>query len=86
VTDEGESKIVQLVQRRVDFSCFYCHLACIMYPRSKPIIVVHALPTCTEWEKVEKKKDDLERFLIKCGAHLHTPGFRWAKTNAPEKT
>lgn len=78
-----EKKVIHLAERRkveavetperVDFSCFHCEMQCVMYPRAKPISVQHGLPTCKEWSRVELKKDDLERFLIKCGVHVLVP-------------
>lgn len=58
---------------RVEFPCPHCKASCVMWPRSKPLAVQHSLPTCKGWQRVEGKKDDLERFLIKAGVHLLVP-------------
>lgn len=53
---------------RVDFDCHSCGRPCVMYPKSKPLAVQHALPDCDEW-----KKKETAAFLIKCGVHMHVP-------------
>lgn len=71
---EGGKVEVPETPDRVDFTCHHCKMPCVMYPRSTPIATMHAVPGCTEWAKVEGKRDDLARFLIKCGVHVHVPG------------
>jgi hypothetical protein len=58
---------------RVDFQCFECSRACVMYPRATPITVQHSMPPCASWRTIEMKADDLARYLIKCGVHVHVP-------------
>lgn len=57
----------------VDFECPECKQPARMRPREQPIPVEHSLPHCAAWEKIEGKKDDVERYLIKAGVHLHVP-------------
>jgi hypothetical protein len=57
----------------VEFTCPGCQRPCRMYPRATPIGVQHAIPACEEWQKIEGKKDDVERFLIKAGVHIYVP-------------
>ena len=63
----GKIDIVETPDR-VDFNCFSCGKPCVMYPKSKPLAVQHALPECSEWGK-----KDTARFLIKCDVHLLVP-------------
>lgn len=72
---KGEGQRVETVDvpECVDFDCPHCKGPCVMFPRSKPVAVQHGLPTCKGWQRVEKKKDDLERFLIRAGVHLLIP-------------
>lgn len=74
IQGSGE-KLIETVEtpERVEFNCHHCKGACIMYPRAKPIAVQHAIPACEAWITIEAKKDDLERFLIKCGVHVLVP-------------
>jgi hypothetical protein len=58
---------------RVEFACPQCNGACVMYPRASPVPVQHSVPTCKAWQEIEGKKDDVERFLIKAGVHIHVP-------------
>jgi hypothetical protein len=67
VIEGGKVEAVETPER-VDFACHSCSLPCVMYPKSKPLAVQHAIPECSEW----KKKDTLG-FLIKCDVHLHVP-------------
>jgi hypothetical protein len=60
----------------VHFECPECRAPCLLKPREKPISVQHAIPSCAAWEKIEGKKDDVERFLIKAGVHIHVPDVR----------
>ena len=57
----------------VEFDCPECKQPARMRPREKPIPVEHSLPHCPAWEKIAGKKDDVERYLIKAGVHLHVP-------------
>lgn len=57
---------------RIDFTCWKCGRPCVTYPRGGSA-TQHSLPTCAEWQKIEAKKDDVERFLIKSGLHISTP-------------
>ena len=59
---------------RVDFTCHDCKQPAVMYPLGKPISVMHSLPPCAEWKRIESDMDDLARYLIKCGVHVHVPG------------
>jgi len=59
---------------KVDFKCWHCKRPAVMYPRAQPIAVMHQIPACDEWKRIEKKEDDLARYLIKCGVHVHVPG------------
>ncbi len=64
---------VEELPEQVEFPCPSCKRSCLMFPRTKPIAVQHALPTCRSWKLIEGKKDDIERFLIKAGVHLLLP-------------
>lgn len=57
----------------VNFDCPDCRLPVRMRPLEQPISVEHAIPSCESWQKIEGKKDDLERYLIKAGVHIHVP-------------
>ena len=70
VIEGGKIDVVELPER-VEFECWKCKGWCVMFPRSKNA-TQHSIPVCKEWERIEKKKEDLERFLIKCGVHLLT--------------
>lgn len=59
----------------VDFLCPECSKPARMFPRAEPIGVEHSLPVCALWETVGKK-DDVERYLIKAGMHIHVPDVR----------
>lgn len=72
VIEGGKVQLVEIPER-VEFVCHACAVLCVMYPRSKPISVQHGLPTCNDWKRIEGKKDDLERFLIKAGMEVHVP-------------
>lgn len=80
MNEEKKPSVIELsdIPERVDFNCHDCERPCIMYPRSKPIAVMHSVPVCESWQDVEGKKDDLERYLIKCGVHMIVPGSRSA--------
>ena len=69
-TDEPLVKLAETPER-VDFTCWDCKRPCVMFPRAEPVPVQHAEPTCRTWESIVKKKDDLARFLIKCGVEIH---------------
>ena len=73
-THRGD-KLIETVDtpERVEFNCHHCKGVCQMYPRAKPIAVQHAIPACEAWTTIEAGKDDLERFLIKCGVHVLVP-------------
>lgn len=71
---EGGKVDVAPTPERVDFNCHHCKRPCVMYPKATPIAVMHSVPACEEWARIEKKKDDLARYLIKCGVHVHVPG------------
>jgi hypothetical protein len=70
VLEGGIAKIPE----RVDFECHHCTRPAVMYPLAKPITVMHSIPACDEWKRIESDKDDLARYLIKCGVHVHVPG------------
>lgn len=55
------------------FECPECRRDVVMYPRTAPMVVQHSIPTCRAWQRIEQKKDDLERFLIKAGVALLFP-------------
>lgn len=57
----------------VNFDCPECKAPARMHPNEKPIPVEHSLPHCAAWEKIAGKKDDVERYLIKAGVHIHVP-------------
>ncbi len=57
----------------VEFDCPECKAPVRMRPLEQPISVEHSIPSCAAWEKIEGKRDDLERYLIKAGAHIHVP-------------
>jgi len=57
----------------VEFDCPECKAPVRMLPREQPIAVQHAIPSCEAWAKVEGKRDDLERYLIKAGVHIYVP-------------
>jgi endogenous inhibitor of DNA gyrase (YacG/DUF329 family) len=57
----------------VMFDCPECQQPVRMRPLEQPISVEHSLPPCEAWRKIEGKRDDLERYLIKAGAHIHVP-------------
>lgn len=68
----GGDSLIEEVPEQKEFTCPDCGRSCIIYPRHKPVAVVHAEPRrdCRSWRNIEDKKDDLERFLIKAGVHL----------------
>ena len=66
------SKVIELPERE-EFVCPECKRSCIIHPRGKPVSVQHALPACALWLRVARGEEDLERFLIKAGAHLLLP-------------
>jgi len=68
VIEGGKVDTVEIPEQ-VEFTCPSCGLSCIMFPRSKPLAVQHAKPTCKLWNRGET-----QRFLIKAGVHLHVPG------------
>lgn len=70
---EGGKVEVAETPECVPFTCWKCAGPCMMHPRAKPIAVQHCIPACEEWKKIETKKEELERFLIKCDVHLHVP-------------
>jgi hypothetical protein len=72
VIEGGKVEAVEIPER-ADFTCWYCQNPAVIWPRSKPVAVQHSIPVCTEWQKVEAKKDDLERYVIKCGVHVLVP-------------
>lgn len=72
VVEGGKIETVEIPER-VEFTCWKCRGSCLVFPRAKPAAVQHALPTCTEWRRVAANMEDVERFLIKCGAHLLVP-------------
>lgn len=72
VIEGGKVELAEAPER-VDFTCCDCQRPCVMYPRADPIAVMHSIPACDEWKRIEKKKDDLARYLIKCGVHVHVP-------------
>lgn len=53
---DGETKLIDLQPERVDFACPDCRLNCILWPRSMPPAVQHALPVCEGWNKVGTEK------------------------------
>lgn len=53
----------------VEFACPSCGASCLLYPRTKPLAVQHAKPTCKLWDKQQTTS-----FLIKAGVHLLVPG------------
>lgn len=57
------------IPERSDFPCWNCGRACVTYPRAG-FATQHSLPVCSVWDSIQAKKDDVERFLIKCGFHL----------------
>ncbi len=57
----------------VNFECPDCGLPVRMRPLEQPIPVEHAIPHCPSWLKIEGKRDDLERYLIKAAVHIHVP-------------
>lgn len=65
-------EVVQIPEE-VIFNCPDCAADVRMRPRDQPISVAHSLPYCGTWEKIEGKKDDVERFLIKAGVHVLVP-------------
>lgn len=70
-----DEPLVQEVKlpERVEFPCWKCGLSCVLYPKSEPKNATqHAIPVCSEWERIVSKKDDLERFLTKSGVNLLT--------------
>lgn len=56
---------------RVDFKCWKCGEPCVLHPNNGNA-TMHSLPACDEWARIESKKEDLERFLIKSGVHMLT--------------
>lgn len=58
-----------------EFACPVCGRSCKLYPKSKPLAVVHAEPrrACSAWRSIEDRKGDLAQFLIKAGVHLLLP-------------
>jgi predicted RNA-binding Zn-ribbon protein involved in translation (DUF1610 family) len=72
VIEGGKVEEVEIPER-VDFACPQCGSACVMYPRNKPMAVQHSLPTCKLWDRVQGKKEDVERFLVKAGVHVLVP-------------
>ncbi len=65
--------VVPLPVDVVHFDCPECKGRVRMRPLEQPIAVEHSIPSCAAWSKVEGKRDDLERYLIKAGAHIHVP-------------
>jgi predicted RNA-binding Zn-ribbon protein involved in translation (DUF1610 family) len=61
------------VPELVQFACPECKQPARMFPRSQPIGVEHSLPPCKLWQNIHNKKDDVERYLIKAGVHIHVP-------------
>lgn len=57
----------------INFDCPECKAPVRMRPLETPISVEHAIPACEAWAKIEGKRDDLERYLIKAGADIHVP-------------
>lgn len=70
----GDGKLIEELPEQVEFKCPQCKASCIFRPSSRG--VQHALPTCRAWQRIEGKKDDVERFLIKAGLHLLVPKGR----------
>jgi len=68
----SEKSIIETVEtpETVHFTCPDCKRACVLYPRNKPMGAQHVVPTCKSWQRVEGRKEDLERFLIKAGVDL----------------
>jgi len=73
VIEGGKVEAVETPER-VDFKCCDCKRPAVMYPRTQPIAVMHSVPACEEWVRIAMRKDDLARYLIKCGVHVHVPG------------
>lgn len=73
VPHEPTSGVHALPDSVVEFACPECSANVRMYPQRKPLGVEHALPTCKLWQRIEEKKDDLPRYLIKAGVHIHVP-------------
>lgn len=57
----------------VEFACPECGKPALLHPLREPMEVQHSLPACALWERIEGKKDDVERYLIKAGVHVHVP-------------
>ncbi len=72
IVEFGKVEIVDMPERQ-DFQCWRCHGRCVIYPRAAPMAVQHQIPPCDEWRKIEGKKEDIERWLIKSGLELLVP-------------
>lgn len=70
VIEGGKVELAEQPER-VDFACWKCNAPCVLHPRNGNA-TMHALPTCEEWTRIESKKEDVERFLIKSGVHMLT--------------
>lgn len=72
VIEGGKIETVDVPESK-EFSCHKCGRSCVIYPRARPVAVQHSIPVCEEWQRIEAKKEDLERFAIKCGVELLLP-------------
>lgn len=73
--DKGRVLRLRPPPNEVDFACPDCGQPCKLWPNSKPMCVQHAEPAkaCKAWVAIAGRKDDLARFLIKAGMHIHLP-------------
>lgn len=70
----SDGKVIAMpAPESVEFACPDCGGNAVMWPRSKPMAVQHSIPICKTWQRIEGKKDDVERYLIKAGVHIHVP-------------
>lgn len=68
----GKVETIELPELQ-EFQCWKCNGKCVIYPRASPMPVQHQIPACDEWKKIENKKEDIERWLIKSGLELLVP-------------
>jgi hypothetical protein len=72
IVEFGKVELVDMPELQ-EFQCWKCHGKCVIYPRAQPMPVQHQIPACDEWKKIEGKKEDIERWLIKSGLELLVP-------------
>lgn len=70
--NDAKPKMIEtwLVPERLDFICPQCQQPCILFPRGEPMAAVHAMPTCSEWTRIELKQRPLADFLKDAGVKM----------------